>query len=43
MALRSKGVPLDLLLGTDVLAELGLYVVNGAGRGAVMELLQSKT
>ena len=41
--LVQKGVPLDLLLRTEVLAELGLYVVNGAGRGPVMELLQSKT
>ena len=38
-----KGVPLDLLLGTDVLAELELYVVDGAGQGPVMELLQGKT
>ena len=41
--LVQKGVPLDLLLGTDVLAELGLYVVDGAGQGPVMELLQGKT
>ena len=38
-----KGVPLDLLLGTDVLAELELYVLDGAGQGPVMELLQGKT
>ena len=41
--LVQKGVPLDLLLGTDVLAELGLYVVDGTGHGPMMELLQSKT
>ena len=41
--LVQKGVPLDLLLGTDVSAELGLYVVDGSGWGPVMELLQSKT
>ena len=41
--LVQKGIPLDLLLGTDVLAELGLYVMDGAGHGPVMELLQGKT
>ena len=37
--LVQKGVHLDLLLGTDMLAELGLNVVDGAGQGPVMELL----
>ena len=41
--LVQKGIPLDLLLGTDVLAELGFYVMDGAGHGPVMELLQGKT
>ena len=41
--LVQKGVPLDLLLGTDVLAELVLCVVDGAGHGSMMELLQDKT
>ena len=41
--LVQKGVPFDLLLGTDVLAELGLDVVDGAGQGPMMELLQGKT
>ena len=41
--LVQKGVSLELLLGTDVLAELGFYIVDGAGPGPMKELLREKT
>ena len=37
-----KGVPLDLLLRTDVVAELGLHVIDDTGHGPMIELLQGK-
>ena len=40
--LVQKGASLDLLLGTDVLPNLGFYVVDGAGPGPMQELLQGK-
>ena len=41
--LVQKGASLSLLLGTDVLPNLGFYVVDGAGPGPMQELLQGKT
>ena len=40
--LVQKGVSLQLLLGTDVLIDLGFFVVDGAGLGPMRELLQGK-
>ena len=40
--LVQKGASLGLLLGTDVLPNLGFFVVDGAGPGPMQELLQGK-
>ena len=41
--LVQKGILLELLLGTDVLAELGFYIVDGARPGPMKELPHEKT
>ena len=41
--LVQKGVSLELLLGTDVLTDLGFFVVDGARPGPMRELLQGRT
>ena len=40
--LVQKGASIDLLLGTDVLPNLGFYVLDEAGPGPMQELLQGK-
>ena len=41
--LIQNGVPLDLLLSTNVLAKLRLHVADSTGHKSMIELLQAKT